>query len=90
MNNRPQTPEEERWMASVLDPVKAKGRIKYGYILLTVWVAFLIGWLVSVIRSDEPFRWADGFLILVPLLGAAGAIVGIVNNRRIARGRKPL
>lgn len=90
MNNRPQTPEEERWMASVLDPVKAKGRIKYGYILLSVWIVFFFVWLVSVIRSAEPFRRADGFLILVFLLGATSAIVGIVNNRRIARGRKPL
>lgn len=90
MNDEPRTPEEARWMASVLDPEKAKRRIKYGYIILAVWTGLSIFWLTDLIRADEPLRWADGLVGLVMLMGIMSGVAGIVSNRRIAKGRRPL
>lgn len=77
-------------MASVLDPAKAKRRIKYGYIILAVWTGLSIYWLTDLIRADEPLRWADGLVGLVMLMGIMSGIAGIVSNSRIAKGRRPL
>lgn len=90
MNDQPHTPEEAKWEASVLDPQRAKRRIKYSYILLTIWIAFFIGWTITEIRSDEPLGWSDGLLAVVILMGCMSALTGLINNRRIARGRKPI
>lgn len=90
MNDQPRTPEEERWMASVLDPEKARRRIKYGYIILAFWMAFAVFWIVDLILRDESIHWTDGILGLVMLMGSISSLVGIINNRRIAKGRKPL
>lgn len=90
MNDKPRTPEEERWRASVLDPEKARRRIKYGYVYLAGWVVFLAFWVTDVILWDESFGWADGILGVSILMGGISGLTGIINNRRIAKGRKPL
>lgn len=84
------TPEEAVWMASVLDPSKAKRRLKYGYILLCVWIAASIAYMIVLIARKEPVSWSDGISGLVIVMGYIGAITGIVNNRRIASGKKPM
>lgn len=90
MNDKPRTPEEERWRKSVLDPEKARRRIKYGYIYLAGWAIFLIFWITDVTLQDEPFRWSDGILGLSILMGGISGLVGVINNHRIAKGRRPL
>lgn len=83
---RPLTPEELRWRAAAWDLEKVKRNLKLQYILLGVWGALTVGWIVIAILEIDTFNWST---IIVLLTGYIGTIGGIVNNKRILAGKKP-
>lgn len=80
------TPEELRWRAGADDPDKAHRMLKYQYILLAIWFGLLMGWVSHRLGEGTMGDW---WQLVALALGGIAVLLGIVNNKRIIRGKKP-
>ena len=85
-SERPLTPEELRWRAATRDPEKARHNLKRQYILVGFLSAMAVVWGILLAFGEGGFSWG---IVGGLLLSYVSLIVGIVNNKRIQKGRKP-
>lgn len=80
------TPEELRWRAAAWAPEKARRNQRLQYILLGAWITFTAAWIIAIALGADLFNW---WCIVVLICGYFNCIAGIINNRRIQKGRRP-
>lgn len=82
---REPSPEELRWRNSAYDPEKAKRNLRRQYGLLALWGATTIIWVVLIYLKIISFSWSS---LVVLAIGYMNLALGIVRNKRTARGKK--
>ncbi|MEG2060850.1 MAG: hypothetical protein RRY33_03215 [Alistipes sp.] len=85
-NDKPTTPEEAKWRASVYAPERLRKSLKRLYILLIVWSIVVLAWVIAICIDTENFNWWN---ILVMAGGYSSVIIGIINTKRLYAGKKP-
>lgn len=78
--------EERRWRTSVENPAKLARHRRWLHLLLGIWSALTIGWIVLVLCRVDTFRWTTAAVWAVGFINIG---IGIINNRRIRAGKKP-
>lgn len=87
MSPKEPTAEERRWRAAAEDPARIKRHLKALYILLGTWCMLTIGWSIAAVCGVFSIGWAN---IIILSTGFLNIGIGIVNNRRILAGKKPI
>lgn len=78
---------EQRWRRTVESPEKLARNRHRLHLLLGFWGIWMAGWLVLILCRVTSFRWMDAAIWTA---GLANISLGIVNNRRISAGKRPL
>lgn len=79
--------EEQRWRRAVESPEKLARNRRRLHLLLGFWGIWMAGWLVLILCRITSFRWMDAAIWTAGLVNIG---LGIVNNRRISAGKRPL
>lgn len=79
--------EERRWHATIENPAKLARNRRWLHLLLGIWSALTIGWIVLVLCRVDTFRWTTAAVWAVGFINIG---IGIINNHRITTGKRPL